>query len=122
MIKEPMLAVYEGDCRIRLAEPPKDLQKEQELLVTILPIPVKHKAAGKRRSTPLAYFRQLVSKLRYYEEKYGITSEEFYQGFQSGKIQEGPLDYFDWRILYNGYRRMQEQFHFSPEQLANQQM
>jgi hypothetical protein len=29
------------------------------------------------------------------------------------------LDYFDWRILYNGYRRMQEQFHFSPEQLAD---
>ena len=119
MIKEPVLAVYEGDCLIRLAEPPKNLQKEQELLVTILPIPVQHKVAGRTRATPLEYFRQLVSKLRYYEEKYGMTSEEFYQGFQSGKIQEGPLDYFDWRILYNGYRRMQEQFHFSPEQLAD---
>ena len=53
------------------------------------------------------------------EEKYGLTSEEFYRQFQSGNLEEGPFDYFDWRVLYNGYRRMQDRFGFSREQLVD---
>jgi len=119
MFREPITAVYKGDGVIRLRERPRDLQEEQELLVTIVPIPMEHQVVDRTRPTPLAYFHQLVNRLRRYEEKYGMTSEEFYQRFQSGAIQEGPFDYFDWRVLYDGYRRMQERFGFSRERLAD---
>ena len=114
---ETMLAVYEGDHLIRLNQLPLGLKKEQELVVTLVPMPVK--VAGKARPTPLTYFRQLVNKLRRYEEKYGISSEEFQKGFESGAIPEGPFDYFDWRVLYHGYLHMQERFHFSRERLTD---
>lgn len=119
MIKEPIVAVYEGKGIIRLREQPLELEKEQELLVTIVPIPVEYRDTDKTRPTPLAYFHQLVNKLCHYEEKYGMSSEEFYQRFQSGAIQERPFDYFDWRVLYDGYRRMQERFGFSRERLPD---
>ncbi len=119
MIREPLLAVYEGNNLIRLNQPPPGLklEKEQELLVSIVLMPVK--VADKTRPTPLAHFRQLVNELRQYESKYGMSSEEFYQKFQSGAIPEGPFDYFDWRTICDGYRYMQERFHFSREQSAN---
>jgi len=110
--------VYEGKGIIRLRGHPPQLQEEQELLVTIVPIPLEHKV-DEARPSPMEYFRQVVSDLYHYEQKYGMTSEEFYQQFQSGALQEGPFDYFDWRVLYDGYRRMQERFGFSREQLAD---
>jgi hypothetical protein len=119
MFREPVTAVYKGDGVIRLRERPRDLQEEQELLVTIVPIPVGRETTDATRPTPSAHFRLLVNRLRHYEEKYGLSSEEFYQRFQSGAIQEGPFDYFDWRILCDGYRRMQERFGFSREHLAD---
>lgn len=119
MIQEPLIAIYKGNGVIRLREQPPELQEEQELLIAILPLPVDSRSTTKAPPTPPAYFRQLVSKLRRYEEKYGLSSEEFYRQFQSGAIQEGPFDYFDWRVLYDGYRRMQERFGFSRERLAD---
>jgi hypothetical protein len=119
MIREPIIAIYEGNGVVRLREQPPELQEEQELLVTIVPIPVGSQSTDKTRPTPLAYFHELVNRLRHYEEKYGMSSEEFYRRFQSGAIQEGPFDYFDWRILWDGYRRMQERFGFSRERLAD---
>ena len=116
MVREPKVAVYKGNGVIHLREQPMELQEDQELLITILPLPAD--SSGKVLPTPLAYFRQLVNKLRHYEEKYGMSSEEFYRRFQSGTIQEGPFDYFDWRVLCDGYRRMQERFGFSREELA----
>ncbi len=119
MLNEPVVAVYKGNGVIRLRQLPEGLHKEQELLVAILPIPVKHEVTDKTRPTPLTYFRALVSQLHHYEKKYNMSSEEFYEGFQSGAIQEGPFDYFDWRTLYDGYRQMQERFHFSRGPLAD---
>jgi len=75
----------------------------------IVPIPTESQS-DEAQPSPLEYFGQIVDDLHHYEEKYGMTSEEFYQQFQSGDLEEGPFDYFDWRVLYNGYRRMQERF------------
>jgi Ni,Fe-hydrogenase I small subunit len=111
IIREPMTAVYEGKGIIRLRGRPPQLQKEQELLVTIVPIPVEYKVYEAQPS-PREYFCQIVSDLCHYEQKYSMTSEEFYQQFQGGDLQEGPFDYFDWRVLYDGYRHMQERFGF----------
>ena len=118
MIREPVIAVYEGKGIIRLREHLPQLQEDQDLLVTIVPLPMEHETS-KTQPSPLEYFCQIVTDLCHYEEKYGMTSEEFYQQFQSGNLQEGPFDYFDWRLLYNGYRQMQKRFGFSREQLAD---
>ena len=118
MIKEPLSAVYEGKGIIRLREHIPPLQENQDLLVTIVPIPGVSQA-DEVQPSPLEYFGQIIADLRHYEEKYGMMSEEFYQQFQSGDLEEGPFDYFDWRVLYDGYRRMQERFGFSREQLAD---
>jgi hypothetical protein len=112
MNKTPVRAVYKGNGIIQLYDQ-RDLQNDQELLVTIMPIFVEQEITGEARPIPLIYFRQLVSRLRQYEEKYGMNSEEFYRQFQSGAIPEGSFDYFDWRVLYDGCRRMQERFGFS---------
>lgn len=116
MIREPVTAVYEGKGIIRLRGHFPQLQRDQELLLTILPVPSK---TDKARPSPLEHFRQIVDKLRHYEQKYDMISEEFYRQFQSGSLQEGPFDYFDWRVLYDGYRHMQKRFGFSREQLAH---
>lgn len=119
MISEPIVGVYEGEGVVRLREPTQQLQKGQELLVTIMPLPIKYKVVSETQPSPLAYFRQILSRLRHYEQKYRMTSKEFYQRFQSGSIQEGPFDYFDWRVLYDGYRYMQKRFGSSRGQLTD---
>ncbi len=116
MIREPVTAVYEGKGLIRLHGYFPQLQKDQDLLLTILPVP--HKA-DEARPSPWEHFCQIVDELRHYEQKYDMTSEEFYRQFQSGALQEGPFDYFDWRVLCDGYRRMQKRFGFSRERIAD---
>ncbi len=67
----------------------------------------------KPRRTPLELFRETVHELRKFEEKYGMTSAVFYKKFQAGEIEEGPWDYFEWRVAYRGFLRMKERFGFS---------
>lgn len=114
MIDKSLVAVYEGEGVIRLREHPSHLQKDQKLLVAIVPLPTEREAPA-----PATYFRQLVAQLQRYEEKYGMTSEIFYKKFQSGEVKEGsaesPFDYFDWRTLYDGYQYMQAHFGLSRE-------
>lgn len=120
MLREPVTAVYEGKGVIRLREHPPQLQEHQELLLTIVSIPLattEDSAVDEAQLSPKTYFLQIVNELRHYEQQFGMTSQEFYQKFQSGALQEGPFDYFDWRVLYDGYRYMQERFGFSREQL-----
>ena len=119
MISESVMAVYEGKGVIRLREQPVQLQEDQELLITIVPLPKRCEGTDETRPSPEEYFYRIVKGLHRYERKYRMTSEEFYRRFQSGDIQEGPFDYFDWRVLYDGYRYMQDHFGFSRESLAD---
>ena len=119
MVSNSLVGIYEGKGIIRLREQPQQLEENQELLISIVPL---HPGDGDEdgtRPAPLSHFRQLVDKLRQYEQAYGMTSQEFYQRFQSGSIPEGPFDYFDWRVLYDSYQHMQQRFGFSREQLAD---
>lgn len=60
--------------------------------------------------TPHQLFNETVQRLQELEHKYGISSQEFYERFQTGKIEEGPLDYFDWRVEYGTYLTLKERF------------
>ena len=58
--------------------------------------------------TPEGYLEDTIRSLRKYEKKYKMTSAEFYRRFQSGELGEGEMDYFDWRVEYNAYRRLKK--------------
>lgn len=63
--------------------------------------------------TPYQLFTETAQRLQELECKYEMSSQEFYERFQRGNIQEGPLDYFDWRIEYGTYLTLKERFGFS---------
>jgi len=119
MDSKPIVGVYEGKGIIRLREQPQQLEEDQEILISIVPLRPEDADENGSRPSPFTYFRQLVKKLCEYEHAYGMTSQEFYQQFQSGAIPEGPFDYFDWRVLYDSYKHMQQRFGFSRDQLAD---
>lgn len=118
MVSKSLVGIYEGKGIIRLREQPQQLEENQELLISIVPLHQEDGDEDGTRPSPLTYFRQLVNRLSQYEQAYGMTSQEFYHQFQSGAIPEGPFDYFDWRVLYDSYQHMQQRFGFSREQLA----
>lgn len=72
----------------------------------------------KPRRSPFELFAEAVRQLRAYEDKYGMTSAEFYRKFQQGEIQEGPWDYFEWRSLYSGFRFMKKRYGFSDDEVS----
>lgn len=47
---------------------------------------------------------ELKAALRPYEEKYGLSSQEFYEKFQREEIPE-TLETIDWYIEYRAYLR-----------------
>jgi hypothetical protein len=68
--------------------------------------------------TPAEYFAETVRTLRGLEQKYGMTSAEFYRKFQEGLLQEGPMDYWEWRVRYKSFLTLQERFGFSEAEIA----
>ncbi len=54
---------------------------------------------------------QLKRKCLVFEEKYGLTSDDFYRLWRQGKMDDDP-DYFEWKALIEGideWRRTQEE-------------
>ena len=72
----------------------------------------------KPRRTPFELFVETVHELRAFEEKYGMTSADFYEKFQAGEIEEGPWNYFEWRSLYSGFLFMEKRYGFSKNEVA----
>lgn len=62
--------------------------------------------------TPAEYFAETVRVLHRMEQRYGMTSAEFYRKFQESTLQEGPADYWEWRARYKSFLTMQERFGF----------
>lgn len=69
------------------------------------------------RKSPLEYFVEIVQDLRDLEERYSMSSADFYRRFQEGLIQEGPLDYFEWRVRYGSFLKMKARFNFSEDEV-----
>jgi len=70
-------------------------------------------------TTPAGYFAETVRVLRRLERKHGMTSAEFYCKFQEGALQEGPDDYWEWRVRYKSLLTMQERFVFSEAEVTD---
>lgn len=73
----------------------------------------------RERKLPFDYFAETVHSLRELEQRYGMSSEEFYRRFQEGAIEEGPVDYFEWRVQYGSLLRMKERFGFSKDKVED---
>ena len=69
--------------------------------------------------TPAEYFTETVGVLHRLEQRYGMTSAEFYGKFQKGTLREGPPDYWEWRARYKSFLTMQERFGFSETEVVN---
>jgi len=66
------------------------------------------KAIAKRPlKSPKYYLAETRRHLIGYEKKYKMTSAEFYRRFQAAELEEN-IDFFDWRVEYNSYRRMKK--------------
>lgn len=69
--------------------------------------------------TPAEYFAETVGILHRLEQKHGTSSAEFYRKFQEGAIQEGPADYWEWRVRYKSFLTMKERFGFSETEVED---
>jgi hypothetical protein len=69
--------------------------------------------------TPAEHFAETVHVLRRLEQKHGMASAEFYRKFQEGALQEGPVDYWEWRVRYKSFLTMKERFGFSETEVVN---
>lgn len=69
--------------------------------------------------TPSEYFAETVRSLRRLEQKHGMASADFYRQFQDGALQEGPDDYWEWRVSYKSLLTMKERFGFSELEVAD---
>lgn len=49
----------------------------------------------------------LITELKVYEQRFGITSEDFYKKFTSGESGDSA-DFFEWSALYQMYLRAAE--------------
>jgi hypothetical protein len=61
------------------------------------------------KSNPVDDLLELAEELRAYEQKYGMTSEEFFGRFQRGELGDA-MDFIDWAGAYNLFldRKRQE--------------
>lgn len=105
---------------LRLPEMDAVLLISKDQYVSLLSIKEMLEALPTReRKSPFDYFAETVRSLRELEQRYGMSSEEFYRRFQEGAIQEGPEDYFEWRVQYGSLLRMKERFGFSEDQVED---
>ena len=48
-----------------------------------------------------------AGRLKEFEEKHGMSSQEFYKKFQEGELGDNP-EWFDWLFEYKAYRHLKE--------------
>jgi len=46
--------------------------------------------------------------IRYFEKKYGMKTEEFYEKFQAGELGD-DMDFFEWKALKEIYDELNEE-------------
>jgi Rad3-related DNA helicase len=51
--------------------------------------------------------QELRSELKVYEERFNMSSEEFFQKFNNGELGDSA-DFFEWATLYKMYMRASE--------------
>jgi hypothetical protein len=56
--------------------------------------------SGQRENSEIyAQILDLENRIKQYEDRYRISSEEFYPKFRSGELGD-EMDYFEWNVYY----------------------
>jgi hypothetical protein len=58
------------------------------------------------KENTLKKMQDLMTKLQIYEEKYQLSSEQFYQQFMAGELGD-TIDFVEWSIFYDMYQEAQ---------------
>lgn len=58
-------------------------------------------------------FDDLVTDLEAYETRFEMNSEQFYNQFQSGEIDDEREEFYDWRAKFSAYQNMNRRFGLS---------
>lgn len=51
--------------------------------------------------------QELINRCKFFEQKYKLSSEDFYRLFQGGKMGD-EQDLFEWKALIDGIREWQQ--------------
>lgn len=57
-----------------------------------------------------AQFSQLAQDLAEYEQRFSLSSAEFYQQYQDGRLDD-RMDYMEWAALFQMYTNLNERLH-----------
>jgi hypothetical protein len=57
---------------------------------------------------------ELLQRVKPYEEQYGLSSAEFFEGFKAGTIEE-TRETVEWFLLYKAYLRVIERANHAPQ-------
>ena len=61
----------------------------------------------------LSYYddlKRLSKEMRRFEERYGLSSDDFYAKWESGQLED-DTDFFEWYAYCDTYRRLVENSH-----------
>ncbi|MBI4674276.1 MAG: hypothetical protein HY741_21750 [Chloroflexi bacterium] len=119
VIYTPKTTVAQLIARAKESSSPIEIRvQDSEMVVVVLPQVEFDKLRAmqkfgeylspRRPKTLTQHLTETLHDLRQYEKKYKMTSAAFYRKFQSGELGEDELDYFDWRVQYNAYKRLKK--------------
>jgi hypothetical protein len=100
MMSKLLPAVYEGNRIIKLTQEPEGFQEHQPIVVMVMPVPAE--ATFVVEDVGFEGLRQfLVAN----EQRFGMTSVEFFDRFSRGEMGDVP-DHILWSGAYEIYRRL----------------
>ena len=102
-MKTPIPAVYEGNGIIRLSRELEGVEKDQQVMVMIVSLPISPQEAVIEAEQ--VGFDGLCQYLEEYENKYGLSSADFYARFLGGEMGDSG-DFILWAGAYEIYQRL----------------
>jgi hypothetical protein len=102
-MREPIPAIYEGNGIIRLSRELEDVEKDQQVMVMVVSLPISPREAVIEPEQ--VGFHGLCQYLEEYENKYGLSSADFYGRFLRGEMGDSG-DFILWAGAYEIYQRL----------------
>lgn len=70
----------------------------------------------RERSTPVDDLLVLVQEMKCFEQKYGLTTQEFFLKYRMGEIED-DMDFIEWAGRYRLYLDLKEKIEISLEKV-----
>ena len=105
-MKEPIPAIYEGNGIIRLSRELEGVEKDQQVMVMIVSLHISPREA--LIEAEQVGFDGLCQYLEEYENKYGLSSADFYDRFLRGEMGDSG-DFILWAGAYEIYQRLKSE-------------